>query len=268
MTAVVAPEGLEDMRALENEVRDAERAHEAALAEWRCLVEREAALTGPGVKKVRLPDTVNAAGDHRNEGHRLVRVTIDVNGQERFVDQIDDAEKAALLDDVRAARGPAGRAVTEARQRLRGARIRHANARLNPVLDEYARAASDLDCTQRQSEAAIALLLARLRGLGVATQRVRATRRKLLRIARDGAGDSNELTESIAHADKTGGIPVEIGTLGVVTIDGPEFTLFGDEAGEQATYAALADLAWLAATDPERAEARLRGTPIGRKAGI
>src|SRR5690348_1945277 len=114
-------------RELRNELVDAERDEAAAESEWRELLSTEQTLRGNGVRRVQGRRLIRLDGSERDEGYRNVRSTVMVDGRERFVDELDGAERAALLAGIDGRRGEVATRYTSARRRAESARQEVAN---------------------------------------------------------------------------------------------------------------------------------------------
>jgi hypothetical protein len=271
MTTQTAPATLRDAAEREraNELVEAEHEHDAALAAWRRLDEDEAALGGSGLRSEPGRRVIRADGSERVEGRRTVRATIWLEGRERYVDELDEVERAALTSKIAAGRGQAARRLTTARTRLADAQRAVANAKLENAIPAYLDRVAAADAARREVEQGLGRAVRHLIEFGRTSAALNKDSRRLHRIAADGAAGSRDLQEALRNLGARGDVPGSLGETGVQGIEGPDLDLFGgDDPREQTTFQRFAQILWLAATDPDRAEAQLGGTALGRAAGI
>jgi hypothetical protein len=267
--ATVATVADETLRELENEFVEAEREHEEAVRVFRELDARKALLQGNGVIWQPGHRVIRADGSERDEGRQAVQATLEIDGRVRFVDEIDAVERGVLVKEIEAALAAASQPLLEARRRLISARVAVANARLEPAVEIYRIAVADLDARRRQAEAALGAAIGRLTEYGRARDTARRAARKLGRIAADGAGDSRDTIEQLRNITANGDVPVRLTNAAVESADGPDFEMFGgDDPTADVTWQAVAGGMLLCVVEPDRAEAQLRQTRLGRAAGF
>lgn len=247
----------ETLRELELEVFSAEREREQAHEQWRRVERNSVALNGDG-RRVERFTTVNAAGNERADT-RVVRTTIDVGGAERYVDELDEVDRATIREKLNAERLEAASAVQRARARLNAAREKLANAKLEPATQEYGAAAATLEDFRRQVEHHMRSGFALLLNYGEARRSERRALRRVLKIAIEAAHDAPALRDQVQRIEQDRELPLRFVADGrVESRDAATLDLLGDSPTEQQMWAALAQLAWLAVNEPQRAAARLR----------
>jgi hypothetical protein len=265
----IATPGDETLRELENELVEAEHEHDETLRVFGELDARKTLLQGNGIIWQSGRRVVRADGSERDEGRQAIRATVEIGGRVRYVDEIDPVETRVLLEEIEAQLGAASRPLLDARRRLANARVALANARLEPATEGYRSAVADLDAKSRQAEAALGQAVAQLVEYGRARDTARRAARKLGRIATDGAGDSRQTIEQLRNITANGDVPLRLTEGGVASAEGPDFEMLGgDDPTADATWQAVAGGMLLCVVEPDRAEAQLRETQLGRAAGF
>jgi hypothetical protein len=265
---VSATDDNDDLRDLGFALAAREREYEETHGDWQRLIEQEEALKGNGVKWVAGRRVVRADGSVRDEGRSTVRVTVEIDGWTRYVDEIDEAERLLLLRDLAAERARCAPLLIEARRRLAEARRALGNAKLEAAVTRYQTVGEELSSARKQTEAALSQVFTRTIEYGRARDAARRAARRLQQIAGDAAHDSREIVEQLKDVAKNGDVPVKLTEHGVEVIDGPDFDLLADDPTEDAMWQAIASWKRLAVIDPQRAAAQLRETKLGRATRI
>jgi hypothetical protein len=263
-----APDDSDNLRAFEDELIETEREHEQTVRIFRELEARRTLLLGTGVVWQPGRVVIRPDGSERDEGRQAVRAMLEIDGRVRFVDEIDAVERRVLLEEIEAQLGTASRPLLEARRRLANARIAVANTNLEPAVGVYRLAVADLDASRRQAEDALGAAIARLTEYGRARDTARRAARKLGRIAADGCGESRETVEQLRNIVGNGDVPVRLSGASVESDDGPDFELLDDDPTSDAMWRGLGDRMHTCVVEPDRAEAQLRETQLGRAAAF
>ncbi len=209
---------------MRNELEVAEAEHAAALAEWRALGGREAAIR-----------------------RGSVLTTVDGRKRER---KLDPVERSAALSKLDAERGPTAGKLLEARAKLAEAKRGEVNATLAAEqVPAWTTAVEKVAAEREQVEAAIAALLVALWRYADAKQGERATASALVRAAGAALDDDGRqgIRAQLGHA-----VPVGVTSEGATMADRPKGILGSDD--DARTLRALGEVF---VTEPSYARANL-----------
>jgi hypothetical protein len=225
----------------------AKREHDQLVAEWREL------------------DTLEAGLDGRKTDRQGRRVVV-VNDVTRTFEDLDRVEHTALRSRLNADRQELAERLITARHVLKQAYLDSLRAQLPAVVTAWKQRVETMLESRALVEHDLAALVTSLAAYSAASAAERQAARRVNSTAAEGFIDdtSKDAIRSLDLLRQVVGDVEHDGAL--IPVDRPEPGLFGDDDppdGEQ-----IGRLLALAYTSPERLESQLRGTQLGRAAGI